>query len=253
MDECLAPGQTDLDQDGLGDWCEWAIARSFRPTLMIHVNDEDPSREPYWAAKLYQETGSNCFLYPAPCYSPQFVQVFYAPAYHRDPGGALGLYAHRGDSEFMVLWVYFDSNDGRWKTLFMYTSAHYDAYPDYSRLNFATEMEYPSNYLGYAKIWVSRNKHANYITKGRCDTGGLVGFDTCDNNQDAGRLLVDRYRNLGSSSHPILSTVASEAPGYYKLSENFWEANTFCGWMEITLFNHSCSEPYKWWLADFGF
>ena len=255
MSECLTPGPTDLDYDGLGDWCEWAIARSFRPTFMIHAADQDPSREPYWAAKLYQENGTNCFLYPAPCYSPLFVQVFYAPSYHRDPGGPGGTYAHRGDSEFVVIWVSFDTNDGRWKTALTYTSAHFNGFgnPGYSRLNWADEVEYPSNYLGYPRVWVSKNKHANYPTQGWCNIGGIVGIDICDNNGDAGRLTVDLYRNLGSVAYPFLTGVASENPSYYRLTEDFWQADYFCGWMEYALFTHGCASPYKWWLDDFGY
>jgi hypothetical protein len=253
MSDCTTSGMTDLDYDGLADWCEWAIARAFAPRLMIHPHDGDPSMEPYWAAKLYSENGSNCRLYPAPCYSPTFVQVFYALGYHRDPGGVQNAYAHRGDSEFIVLWLHYDPTSGRWQTEFAFLSAHYKAYPDYSARYYGSDLGYPENYKGYPRIWVSKHKHANYGSQSLCNMGGFFYADDCVGNVDFGRIPIDRYRNLGSSAYPMLWNVSSQSPTIYQDVENFWARDAFCGWMKVETFNKPCSEPYKWWLADFGY
>ena len=79
-------GAGDDDTDGLLDSCEYLLASTFAPVLMIQHNDGDPSRETYWSV---EPTSSTEYA----------VRIFYAVGYHQDTGGQ---YGHPGDSEFII-------------------------------------------------------------------------------------------------------------------------------------------------------
>ncbi len=84
-------------------------------------------------------------------------------------------------------------------------------------------MENPDGHdLGYPRVWVARNKHASYPRERTCNNGGTLGSDDCSDNIDEARVLVDRYRNLGSYQHQFLNCVTSENPISYPGTECFW-------------------------------
>ena len=110
-------------------------------------------------------------------------------------------------------------------------SAHYEDFGDSSEDLFSWELEHPTKYLGYPRVYVSRDEHANYATSGECEDGGAADVDTCVGNSDSGRIFVGGYRNVGSSITNLINAVTSQRAGYTG-TEYFWTAQDFCGWEE---------------------
>lgn len=251
---CTASGGA--DQDGVGELCEFQLALAFRPLLHTNQYDEDLTREPAWAAR---RGGVN------------EVVIFYALAYHMD-GGSDAFYdpcradftgsclSHFGDSEFIELRVKYNATTAHWVLNGAFLSAHYQTDGESStNLTASTigTLFYPEKNLGYPRVLVSRDKHANYPTWAVCEyIGGWNGSDSCQGNRDDVRVEVWRNRNLGSSTYPFFDQVNSNSPLIYSGTEYFWTAGKpFCGWDGPSL-NHNranCAGVYGDHLRDRGF
>ncbi len=93
------------------------------------------------------------------------------------------------------------------------------------------------------RIWVSRNKHANYRTLSACNNGGvLLGlFETCNSSPgDAGRFLIWSDHNIGSAHHHLRDCVYSTNTGGEV--ECFWSGTYFGG---CQLDPSSTAPPYS--------
>lgn len=161
------PSGSDMDNDGLRDDCEYQLAYAFRPHLAMNGSDEAPEHEPYYSVKRITTSPDAT------------VGIFYALSYYRDPGDPFGtIEAHDGDSEFIVLEVR-PAADSRYvlsyATLSSHWNAPYDA--DHTARYQYMDLEYPSEYRGRPRVWVSWNKHANYRSRAVCDD---MWNDTCD-------------------------------------------------------------------------
>lgn len=202
--ECLA----DLDDDGLADSNEAAFAASVAPILTFSAQEGFKNRSSYWAV---HRNGNR-------------LSVFYALAYVQDGGDPLlGLYSHKGDSEFIVLDFV---SDGRGGATFdrAFLSAHYHESVTDQSTWYRQELSFIQDNLGpHAIIWVGQNKHPNYPDPTTCEAGGL-GFDTCDAGlSEFVEVLPDR--NLGNSRKPLIDRV-DHAGGV----DCFWTDLPFCGW-----------------------
>jgi len=237
--ECTTYG-TDLDDDGLSDFCEYQLALSFRPLLSTNPYDQALSREPYWAATLVGEG----------------VRVIYMYAYHFDAGNSFAEVCqsappqcamHFGDSEYVVVDIGYDSQTEHWELVTMYPSIHgsYYAYAWYS-------VEYPNKALWYPRVYVARDKHANYANRSDCNSGGWFASDSCEENDDDVRFLVSPLRNVGSAGHQFIDDVASENPTLFPGTEYFWtDVGGFCGWDEA--FSNCADDDYEGILNGWGF
>jgi len=259
---CFSPtgaGITDLDKDGMSDTCEQSLAQAFRPSLSLAPSswDCDPTKEPYWAAKYFPAQGS-------------VVRIAYLFGYHQDCGDTnlLGSVlskfwtvihlainnltlnfdivlstddpgdAHAGDSEFVMVDVGFSSATKHWYVTQVEFSAHHGTAADGSRTVSAPYIQFPDKYGGYPRVWVARNKHANYHTQEVCKVARLPlgqAKDNCDINQaDRERFQVIGLRNLGSAHVNFISDdscVQSTQPLFYPGTECFWRpGEAFDGW-----------------------
>jgi hypothetical protein len=226
-----ADGQ-DVDGDGLNDYCEQRLSFEFTPELYYWSYD-DISREAYWAAR----PGGG-----------EKVVIAYLPSYHRDHGSNTYVCSlpppfyhpscdgHNGDSEMILLTVYYNYETEHWVLGEAAYSAHGE-YNEYTRGNKAYPplLTYPDRKGGYPRAWVSMGKHANYATRASCNSGGVLGTDDCSANNAAVRLEWSAYWNLGSSSHPRIDCVVSRDPSYEYYGsgrqECFWTGSDFAGWV----------------------
>jgi hypothetical protein len=242
-DYCMSEFINDVDHDGLDDSCEYALAMKFAPMLSTSIWDEDVSREPYWAARPH-EFYSNA------------ITIIYMLSYYRDNGpvGSCSVFEvhfcqpHAGDSEFIVAFLVWDSETEHWVLNQAFLSAHYEALGNSSRWVFQGEFEYPGKTGGYPRVYVSRDKHANYVSVGECDDGGYVQMDVCDSMVDNGRVFVGGYRNIGSSTTHLIDATVSPRPGYPS-TEYYWTGGYFCGWQQVLCETTGYHNP----LGDFGF
>jgi len=235
--ESLTP-ENDRDTDGIQDSCEAEVAGPFRPILQYQWLDTHRGREPYWAAKRgtrYNE-----------------IKVFYAFSYYADVGTNVyfnNVGPHYGDAEFVVFT--FDYWGGNWRFKEAFLSAHYGKYGWNSSSTRSSEVfSYPDN--GFRpKIWIAKDKHANYHSQGKCDEGANY-FDTCD---DPAEWLEDfefaPEFNLGNneSGTRLLDRVATRK-GYSAREERFWTDSEFRGWQAAS---GPGSTGYMQWLNDFDF
>ena len=218
---CFNGTQTDADRDGLSDACEQALAQAFAPEL-AYASSDSTGREPHWAAKA--QSGKP--------------RIAYLLSYYLDKGligCTLGLVlcgGHYGDSETLVLDLYYNGTTKHWLVHLAQFSAHgvYNVYPRI--FSSYPNLKYPVKKGGYPRVYVSPWKHANYAFDSECDAGEL-GLDEC---------LADTYQrvpaisalNIGSrsvhsgsqdclpSANPLLATNG--------VTECYWTERAFGGW-----------------------
>ncbi|HET7025322.1 MAG TPA: hypothetical protein VFI39_08980 [Gemmatimonadales bacterium] len=257
---------TDSDQDGLEDFCETNLALAFAPELRYSDADE-VGREPYWAAR------------PISRYIADTVVIAYLISYYRDAGSntwgcsipsipfiwdkPVECNGHNGDSEAIVLDVYYSYSTKHWILGAAIYSQH-DSPATYSRylpLGFPArpypmQLEYPSHPGAYPRAYVAEGKHANYNTQSECNSGGTLGSDTCENVNTSARLPAGYLYNLGSRAHPAIDCVTSRDPSYLYYgsgkTECYWTGGRFRGWIPYTIGGVD-TDPYSPKLSDWGF
>lgn len=254
---CLGSGGTDLDGDGLRDFCEKLLSQAFAPELRYSI-DDDIRGEPYWAARkvnnntvriaylfsYYQDFGA---INPTACRAEvtSFIWVFFGvPAvFGLDPDEVCN--PHNGDSEYVVFDVYYEGESGHWVLGDAWYARHNWVRHFYRTGGAAPdELTYPANYGGYPVVWVARRKHASYESQSACDEGGplIAGIitppeDACDGTYLSKRLPWSNYWNLGSTAHHLngLDCVQSRDPTYeysgQGRQECYWSVQSFRGWV----------------------
>jgi len=220
--QCLEGGAVaDLDNDGVDDTCEYALAHEFRPELVFYDTERFEGRYSTWAVR--RNTSASAV-------------IFYALGYYSD-GGRFGIGAlegHKGDSEFIVVKVE-DRGVDDWVMTEATLSAHYLAWwTDRTRAYDASAFEFVG---GRPVVHVAAQKHGNFPTRASCDDGGFKGVfgltDGCTFEAFREEVEVLPGRNLGSPSHPVLANpVTYSWDGDAELEvETFWDRGIpFCGW-----------------------
>ncbi len=244
--ECFDGVENDVDEDGIGDACEFALAQAFAPLMNFSYGD-DVSREPKWAVR----------------YSDGLVYIAYFMAYYNDAGVqgnflacarfVLFCDAHWEDSEAILFRVTYVSTTQHWLLVDGLLSGH-DGYnlidsPFPNGHPYASGIGYGDKLGGYPIVFVSENKHANYVSDSECDSGGKGNLDNCSTSLSPARLEIYGNANLGGYAHQFVDCVYSGSPFYSSNQECFWSGSRFGGWQGI----NPDSDPYRDRLADFGF
>jgi len=238
---CFNGTQTDVDGDGISEFCEKNLALAFAPQLALTPTGDDLGREPKFAVK---KLGTNK------------ARIMYLLSYYNDRGpttlwcnnnvlAGFGLASvwraacegHAGDSEWITLDVYYNANaNGRWFLDQAIYSAHKGT-NTYTRGTgaYPPGMVYPGNPGGYPRAYVAYQKHANYATDALCDNGSIVGTDECNatlfervfagNNVNIGsRAVHSAAQDCWLTSNPIYSSLG--------VKECYWKLDVFLGWHE---------------------
>jgi hypothetical protein len=207
MATCTA-GPWDVDEDGLDDRCELGLARAFAPVLKVD------RRDCLWMEDAAGRRLAGGYLFAAQPIAGG-VRIAYLPAYYRDcgwrgpacwlEGEACG--AHPGDSELIAIDVA-PTDDRRWRTVGVFLSAHcFDRSDGRCRWYRGRDLEkfaWANGRTGGApRVWVARDKHGGYPSRGACDAGHWF-YDSCDHNDQEIRLPILRAsQNIGSRHHPL--------------------------------------------------
>jgi hypothetical protein len=207
---CLAPA-ADVDHDGLDDTCETRLVAAFAPGMIV---------DPYecgWDPGLNRVGGEYYYMVKRPPGQLDRIRIAYLPAYYRDCGSG----GHTGDSEFIgvdVKWEVNNVGGYSWQFQGAYLSAHcgaefmlwgahtgYETDPDCQYLdrwwweNALGGGAYVDMFRGAPRVWVSSGKHANYHSRGHCESGlaGTFGVDHCYTYQQLRRFpVVYRWQNV---------------------------------------------------------
>ena len=281
QDECVAGDYNDVDEDGLGDLCEQRLSDAFNPWLHYYTTDLAWGKEPSYAAKLYWRSGI------------PVIRILYMPSYYADAGtidvnylqGLFDCAGHFGDSEAIVLEVYYNAatqhwvlNDESFPHHTTYTLAYGSGHGDFAEKNpvdqspvngdlvladktvsmgsYPTYLTYThGGHLGGAPdVWVAVNKHSNYANQSDCGAGGH-GTDLCSANAWEQMGLYDGYvgsRNVGSDNVHFMNCLPARIPptSYNGYQECYWTGSNFAGWSGIT---SPVSPGYRVRLTSWGF
>jgi hypothetical protein len=214
----------DGDNDGLLNRCETALTAAFAPELN-YAGDDDTRRQPHWAARPIGQGK---------------VRLAYLLSLYRDlgtPGCDLGLVlcgGHYGDSETLVLGVYYHGPTQHWLLDLAVYSAHgvYNVYPRF----FAPypSMNYPAKAGGYPRAFLALQKHAGYRSDRECDDGEL-GLDECLTDTRV-RVAAGPALDLGSRAVHTASQdcVAGATAASAARTECYWTERPFGGWQGRT-------------------
>jgi hypothetical protein len=235
---CTDGSQSDTDHDGLADTCERELAAAFAPEL-AYASADRTTREPRWAARALGRK----------------VRVVYLLSLHFDlgaygcPFGLVVCGGHYGDSETIVLDLYYQSSSRHWVLDQAIYSAHgfYNVYP--RLLSAYPGMNFPGRRGGHPRAFLAIGKHALYRSDTECDDGE-VGLDECkaDTRQ---RLAATPALDIGSrTTHTaaqdcVRSTVFLTSTAL----ECYWTTRAFGGWQGKT----PKAGAYSSVLDSFGF
>ncbi|HWO90257.1 MAG TPA: hypothetical protein VNL98_14020 [Gemmatimonadales bacterium] len=273
--ECFSEsgvGINDIDRDGLDDLCEQYLAERFRPLLATQPGDCDLGREPRWAAKYFPRQGNvvriayllsyyvDCGASTPACEAGDFIFTktpFYAVfvtlstlgleddlfgvEFQDEPYCA----GHQGDSEFLIVEVVFDSDTEHWVTQSAFLSAHYGTQGDNSRRAGAWELEFPDGFGRYPMVWVSKGKHANYVSRSECNAQSRFSLRTEDclsetplrtrleffGDRNVGSLQVNLPRDSSCVAGGLLHDIY---PELYSLECYWLPGYTFAGWSPVS-------------------
>lgn len=251
---CFGTAQTDNDGDGLSTFCEKNLAAAFAPELRYSSVDE-MGREPYWAARPGGLSGTG------------IVTIIYMIGYYRDAGSSAYIctlpfahsscFGHNGDSETIILDVYYDSETQHWILNETWYSVHemYGIHGSGSN-PYPMQLDYPSHPGAYPRSWISEGKHANYQSESACNAGGTLNIDTCTHVDTSARLLVSAAYNVGSNAVRLIDCVSSRNTQYIYYGsgrqECFWTTANFRGWIPTSV-GGAESSPYRARLTTGGF
>jgi hypothetical protein len=214
----------DADNDNLLNRCETALAAAFAPELN-YASSDDTRRQSHWAARPL---------------SGGRVRLAYLLSLYRDLGtvgctlGVILCGGHYGDSEILVLDVYYHGKTKHWLLDQAVYSAH-GVYNWYPRLFAAyPSMNYPAKIGGYPRAFLALRKHAGYRSDRECDTGEL-GLDECTTDTRV-RVAADASLDLGSRALHTASQdcVAGATPATAARTECYWSERAFGGWQGRT-------------------
>ena len=222
----------DTDGDGLNQSCEQALANWFAPTVWFDNGEDTDGWWPHFAVKNVD-------------YASKTISIAYLHSFYKDGGELFGAGKHDGDSEFVIIEVHLSGST--WVADWVYMSAHREAMCDSSQWYHYSQISWDSAYRGWASVFASENKHANYASDSQCDNA-CGGLENCD--YDYWKTPTSD-RNIGQSWGQLIS-VEQGGSAY----EWYWDVNKgFCGWQRAGYYadHGGCSGSYYNHMQDFGY
>lgn len=214
----------DLDNDGLGDELEDALAEEHLPFIYFH--DEEAC------------AGPGVLLYHVRPFAPgvdTVISISYVLLFYED----CGVVNHNGDAESFALTLYRDpSCPSGYSVHSLRTYAHL-GYPFCSLTLTQTidRCDYGSS--GWDAVYVSKDSHAIYLSRDRCnDPERAFCGDACESSlvMYGGALIPPDIGqswymyNVGEPDHPFIEDLADVNEGEIQFAPTpIWDYRPFCG------------------------
>ncbi len=254
----------DADEDGFNDACEKLLMRAFRPLYELDKDETEPDHNPRYAFRVAQAVECSTSLgRPDNCVMLEFMPSWVRDAGFQAFGGHLG--GHDGDVEPTILWLHFDELTQTWLFDRAFLNSHYprdnpeirrfwDA--DATRSSWSTAFGHdsgpgiqwgdPRHPRGFIKIFVAKDKHANYPSAEYCEgmsvsffagseSCGSVSFgegqggdEVCANDGDCLFRLGDATRYNKNPRHDLIRTVKDPGCAYPHPFGDFGKLPTPC-------------------------
>ena len=181
-------GALDSDGDGLSDVLEKSLLTQFVPQFLISQKDCSVRPAEFVAGGLkpiVQADNGTIYgqAFPRPG-KPGQVELHFYHLWRTDCGDM----GHNLDAEHVSALIARDQGSG-WKALYWYAAAHEDTVCDASQITRASTL---SAELHGPRIWISRGKHASFLSDILCNRG--CGADDC---RDLQPFSVPAVINLG--------------------------------------------------------
>lgn len=213
----------DLDGDGLPDAVEQALLERFLPRFFLSQNEcsEMPAEFALYEAEP-RVVAANGTIYgqafPVESAEGERIELHYFHLWAKD----CGRWGHPLDAEHVSVLLgasEFDAPAAEWRALYWYAAAHEDTVCDVSHGAHARTIDAEER---GAKVWISRAKHASYLSHGRCKFG--CGGDECKKPEE---LAVPQVINIGEEGRPLNGAIfisSSRWPLGSKLGIDFTES-----------------------------
>ena len=195
------PPSVDSDHDGLRDDLEQALMVQFAPHFFVGQDDCSnlPAEfKPGVATPLVEAENGTIYgqVFPAvdPVSGAPAAEIHYYHLWRVD----CGMHGHPLDTEHVAVLVRASGPDlqaATWRALYWYAAAHENTVCDVSQIAHASTLR--AQDVG-ANIWISRGKHASYLSRALCQKG--CGADRCENMT---ALAPTELINLGEVNHPM--------------------------------------------------
>lgn len=200
-----APQQHDSDDDGLTDACEFALAATFAPTLLVRAGGCN------WDGESTPQRLGGGYLH-AVGRAEGRIRIAYVPAYFMDCGWQdhrcilpfVNCDPHAGDSEFMVVELIMEPGASTWTVTGVFLSAHcFGRGASSCRWYRGVDLQRFGWHDRGPVVWVAEGRNANYPSWQACNAGHRT-MDTCARNDASYRFPVRADANLGSRASPGL-------------------------------------------------
>jgi len=210
---CAARGSdADTDGDGLSDQFEQALLQKFAPRFHISTSDCDVAPAEFLPDVLHPRVqAKNGTIYgqvfPVGRGSGAggFVEIHYYHLWAQD----CGLTRHALDAESVSALLHAESSQSpqeAWRAAFWHSAAHDGTLCDMG--NGANALAVNSVDRG-PDIWVSRNKHASFLSRDLCSKG--CGGDVCD---EADAMPISKLVNIGELGAPMNGAIWSASSSW---------------------------------------
>ncbi len=177
----------DLDYDGIDDKLEQELLQKFVPQFMISAGECDTLPSEFAAGSAQPDAVErNGTIYGQVFNRDGFTEIHYYHLWAKDCGRA----GHKLDVEHVSVLL-----SSAYEALYWYAAAHEDTLCNASSAARASTLR--SENRG-ATIWISRGKHASFLTQERCSHG--CGSDQC---REMTPMRAGRLINIGEPGQPL--------------------------------------------------
>jgi hypothetical protein len=207
----LSVDGADLDRDSIQDALEQRLLERFLPRFHIAVGDCDGMPAEFVPGRpdaLVKARNGTIYGQAFPVAGG--VELHYFHLWGMDCGRV----KHALDAEHVSALIVQDK--GEWKARYWYAAAHEDTICD--RGSAAQASALSAEWTG-APVWISRGKHASFLSESNCKLG--CGSDKCDRSE---KLVVKQVVNLGEPKYLMngaLWVFASGWPLRNKMESDF--------------------------------
>jgi WSC domain len=232
----LSPGSLeetapqDLDGDGIPQNFELRLAQHFFPTIWYDVGEDTSAPGGNHDHRERNQPGRLLFRVRPHPQEPNRIAITYALLYRIDGGEGFGVTGpcHKGDVEPFAITLKPDPScplGYRMESIKAWAHVGAPGFHENARYPDGCNWGFSAGAVSFSDvIFVSENKHGNYLTDGECDAG-LWGAENCDTDWTAGDVNAWTGLNVGERAAPRHDDLSLLGFPY----DRTWTGQNFCG------------------------